>query len=223
MSKRHRNRRQLRNRKVAPPSPHRATATVSSVLASHETQQSSLLSTDHNIAGVVELHDVVSSESRSARSSPSFMGVLLAVCTIIGAVLAPLALWPKLSLSVVPGNDAVWLYTVRNESLFPLSNLRALGHLKSIQFPWTGGEARLTGFCPDYAWENVSRLRPGDEHTFRCPAFAFDPSIVGMAGRVEIHAKYRYLSVFERSVDACFELEQLRSNMKYHWLRKACA
>jgi hypothetical protein len=118
-----------------------------------------------------------------------------------------------------PG-DALWLYTVTNQSLFSLHSVVGKCTIREIRLPYTagGGTIRnIESFAPQF----VAAIRSEDEHTFRCPAFAADENTPERGGRVEIRATYRYLGFLPRLVDGCFELEATGDASRV-WVRTAC-
>jgi hypothetical protein len=146
----------------------------------------------------------------------------LAFCTIAGTILALVVFWPRVTISMMSDpRPLAWLYVVKNDSFFSLSDLTGTGQVLRIDVGREGGRVSASNDPADYT-EDVPVLHSEDEHTFHFPVFTFDPPAAERGGRVEIHVDYRYMKLFRRSVAACFELVATAGSTSLRWLRQAC-
>lgn len=147
-----------------------------------------------------------------------------------GLVLALMIFWPKVAISVEPlDGGAIWFYTLRNDSLLPITELWkpktvpeivirpciALEEVKLAEVPKVGLKSACGG-------EYVPMLRSGDAHTFRCLVPTFDPPTDQIEGSLELRVDYRYLRFFRGSTTACFEYAP-RDDGKPRYIRRACS
>lgn len=148
----------------------------------------------------------------------------------LGALaLALLVFWPKVSISMEPRDEkeVIWLYTLRNDSLLPISDLTkqktVFEHtVKPCLKRWSynvGTAAEMDNAC---GVEHVSALRSGDEHTFRCMVPTLDPPTDQIGGELELRVDYRYLRIFHASTAACFEYAP-KADGSPRYIRRSCA
>jgi hypothetical protein len=140
--------------------------------------------------------------------------------------LALLVFWPKVSISMEPRDDALmWLYTVRNDGLLPITNLTKVdAPLLLIIRPCIDKGTLAVGNGKESACgtETVPVLRPGDQHTFQCLVPTFVPPTDQVGGSVELRADYRYLRFIRTSTTACFEYAPKADGLP-RYLRRACS
>lgn len=151
--------------------------------------------------------------------------IFRALYAIGGFSLALMWFWPKVNISMEPRDDAVvWLYTVRNDSLLPITNVEKVNDTSFTirpcvnEFELKLGPDRKSACGP----ETVRVLRSGDQHTFKCLVPTFDPPTDQIGGSVQLRANYRYLGFIPMSSTACFEYAP-KSDGLPRYLRRSCS
>jgi len=147
----------------------------------------------------------------------------------IGALaLALLVLWPKVSISMEPREDAaLWFFTLQNESLLSITDITKQKTVTSttvkpcidefeFALPPAGERKSACGT------EHIAMLRPGDAHTFRCMVPTMIPPSDQIGGSVELRVDYRYLRIFRPAWTACFEYAPKADGLP-RYIRRSCS
>ena len=154
--------------------------------------------------------------------------IFRALYAIGGLALALMWFWPKVTISMEPRDDAVvWLYTVRNDSLLPISDLTKQNDVSLTIRPcidmgktiWSIGREAKSACGSD---EKVSVVRPGDQHTFKCLVPTAVPPTDQIGGSVQLRVDYRYLRFIPMSTTACFEYAPKADGLP-RYIRRACS